>query len=48
MKWRICKLFKIEKTKITYIVDGKTFKTSHTFKIYNINTKVEGELIWHI
>ena len=37
MKWRIYKFLKIEKTKITYTIDNKIFKTSHKFKIYNID-----------
>lgn len=37
MKWKKCNLLKKEFTKITYIVEGKSFKTAHTFKIYDIN-----------
>ena len=36
MKWRKCNLFKKEFTKIKYIVDGRVYKTKHTFKIFNL------------
>jgi len=36
MKWRVCKILKKEFTKITYIVNGKNYKASHTFKVFEI------------
>ncbi|MFA6859876.1 MAG: class I SAM-dependent methyltransferase [Clostridia bacterium] len=37
MQWKINKIFGIEKTNITYEINGKTYKAKHTFKIYKIN-----------
>ena len=36
MKWRVCKLFNIENSKITYIINGERFVTTHKFKIFKI------------
>ncbi len=36
MKWHKCNLLKKEFSKITYIVNNKTFKTTHVFKIYSL------------
>lgn len=46
MKWRKCNFFKKEFSKITYTVGGTTYKTKHTFKIFNVSKlyKVAKEL----
>lgn len=36
MSWKKCNLLKKEFTKITYIVNNKKYKTTHIFKIYDI------------
>ena len=34
MKWKVCRLLNKEFSKITYIIENKTYKTNHTFKIF--------------
>ncbi len=36
MKWKKCSLLNKEFSKLTYIVDGKIYKTSHIFKIFKM------------
>jgi len=37
MKWKKCCLLKKEFSNITYIIDGKKYKTKHIFKIFTID-----------
>ncbi|MBR1984208.1 MAG: hypothetical protein IKA31_00545, partial [Clostridia bacterium] len=36
MRWKKCRLLNKEFTKITYIINGKKYTTTHTFKIFNL------------
>ena len=41
MSWKKCKILKKEFTKITYTINEKTYKSSHTFKIFNVKKLIK-------